>query len=61
MSENGFSTVRLRTELVEAIDRLVEEKKDELGLQMFKSRADFVSEASKKLLKEMAKEAKAKQ
>ena len=47
-----YATVRIRDDLAEAIDKLVEEAKDELGLQMYKSRADFVTKACKKVLKE---------
>ena len=49
----GFSSVKLRDDLTDAIDKVVDEKIDELELPMFKSRADFVSKACKHFLKEL--------
>ena len=47
-----YATVRIKNGLAEAIDKLVKEAKDEIGLPVYRSRADFVTKACKKVLKE---------
>ena len=50
-TSDGFTTVRIHEPLADAIDDHVEKAKDQLGLKKYKSRADFVEEAVKTLLK----------
>ena len=47
--------MRLRAELLPHIEKAIEQEKDEFGVPRFRSRADFVTEAVKELLKELAK------
>jgi len=49
-------TVRVARELLEPLDRLVEELKDEYGMPIFKSKTDAVTRAVKDLLEEYSKE-----
>jgi len=49
-------TVRVARELLEPLDRLVEELKDEYGMPVFKSKTDAVTRAVKDLLEEYSKE-----
>ena len=58
MSEDKFSTVRLQNDLVEILDEIVKVEKDELGRLRFKSRADLVTQACEKFVKELRREAK---
>jgi len=49
-------TVRVARELLEPLDRLVEELKDEYGMPVFRSKTDAVTRAVKDLLEEYSKE-----
>ena len=49
-------TVRVARELLEPLDRLVEELKDEYGMPVFKSKTDAVTRAVKDLLQRYCKE-----
>jgi len=49
--EEKWATVRIPTELLDALERLVAEKKDEFGLPVFRSKSEAVAEAVKQFLK----------
>jgi len=49
-------TVRVARELLEPLDRLVEELKDDYGMPVFRSKTDAVTQAVKDLLEEYSKE-----
>ena len=57
MSDDKFSTVRIQTPLADQIDKHVEEDKNEFGRLVFSSRADFVTIACERYLKDLQKEA----
>ncbi|MCW4048031.1 MAG: ribbon-helix-helix domain-containing protein [Candidatus Bathyarchaeota archaeon] len=49
--EEKWATVRIPTELLEALDKFVGEKKDEFGLPLYRSKSEAVAEAVKQFLK----------
>jgi len=49
-------TVRVARELLEPLEKLVEELKDDYGMPVFKSKTDAVTRAVKDLLEEYSKE-----
>ena len=44
-------TVRIAAELIEPIDYLIKEVKDEFGIPLFRSRCDLITKAVKEFLK----------
>ena len=55
--ENRWKTVRIAGELIKPLEKLVENEKDEFGIQKFRSKADAVTQAVKDFLeKHMPKE-----
>jgi len=53
-----FVTVRIRAELIPALEKLIETKKDEFGMLMFRSKTDAVTEAVKELLRKYSESKK---
>jgi len=51
------TTVRIATELIEPIDNLLRNAKDEFGIPLFRSRCDLITKAVKEFLKKYVKEA----
>lgn len=49
--EQGTTTVRVAAELIEPIERLIENAKDEFGSPLFRSKTDFVTKAVKEFLR----------
>jgi metal-responsive CopG/Arc/MetJ family transcriptional regulator len=49
--EDKWATVRIPVELLEALDRLVKEEKDEFGMPKYRSKSEAVAEAVKQFLK----------
>ncbi|MEM1589634.1 MAG: ribbon-helix-helix domain-containing protein [Candidatus Bathyarchaeia archaeon] len=49
--EEKWATVRIPTELLDALERLVAEEKDEFGLPKYRSKSEAVAEAVKQFLK----------
>lgn len=48
--EDAWSTVRIPSELVSAVERAVRRLKDEFGVPLFRSRSDFITEATRHYL-----------
>jgi Arc/MetJ-type ribon-helix-helix transcriptional regulator len=49
--EDKWATVRIPTELLDAVEKLVKDEKDEFGLPKYHSKSDAVTEAVKQFLK----------
>jgi len=48
---NKSITVRIAAELIEPIDRLIKNAKDEFGMPLFRNRCDLITKAVKEFLK----------
>lgn len=48
--ERSWATVRIAGELMEPIEKLVKEAKDEYGIPLFRSKSDVVTRAVKEFL-----------
>jgi hypothetical protein len=55
--EEKWATVRIPGELLEAVEKCVNEEKDEFGLPKYRSKSEAVAEAVKQFLKKHKREA----
>jgi metal-responsive CopG/Arc/MetJ family transcriptional regulator len=55
--EEKWATVRIPTQLLEAVEQVVEREKDEFGLPKYSSKSEAIAEAVKQFLKKHSKEA----
>jgi Arc/MetJ-type ribon-helix-helix transcriptional regulator len=51
LEEDKWATVRIPTELLNAVERLVENLKDDFGLPQYRNKTEAVTEAVKEFLK----------
>lgn len=53
--ERNWRTVRIAGELIEPLDELINNAKDEYGIPLFRSKADAVTQAVKEFLAKYAR------
>ena len=51
IEEEKWSTVRIPTDLLDAIEDSIQDLKDEFGLPLYRNKTDFVTKAVKDLLR----------
>jgi len=51
VAHKRWATVRIATELVEPLEEVVKQAKDEFGIPLFRSKADAVTKAVKEFLR----------
>lgn len=51
LEEDKWATVRIPTELLNAVENLIPKLKDEFGLPLYRSKSEAVAEAVKEFLK----------
>jgi len=51
LEDEKWSTVRIPTDLLDAIESLILNLKDEFGLPIYRNKTDFVTKAAKDLLR----------